>query len=910
MRGLRASGAIGFIAPPGGRRGHARRRFATPLIVVAIVGILSFLVGVSSIAASSKSLAASADDWPAYLFGPSRTGFNSAETAITRSTAANLVSQWTASSGGTVISGEPVTSNGLIYWGAWDGILRATRPSDGSLAWSQDLGQTPTPSGCTGRTHGILGTATVATETINGSPTSVVYAVGNNTMYALNATSGAQIWKVQYGQSPTETWDSPLVYNGAVYIGTASWGDCPVVQGQVFEFDAATGNLLHTFDIVPKGCVGGGLWGSITVDPTSNTLYFATGNGGNCSTSEPLAVAVVQLNASTLGLMGSWQVPSTQQGPDGDFGSTPTPFTATINGTAHSLVGVANKNGIYYALDEANISAGPVWQDQIAIGGDAPETGAGSISPSSFDGTTLYVAGGNTTIGGVSCKGGLRAVNPASGNYIWEDCLTDGHVISPVSSAPGLVVIAEGPALEVINSSTGAVLFKATDSSAGQYFGGPAIANGSIYIGTQSGTLHAYGSGPPPPPPGTTVAQDTFHRADQSLWGTATDGQVWGAEANTASLFSINNNAGQVTGGSGPHDAVLGPTATDTEVLFTGSASTFSGANIGAVIRWADTNNWYKGYIDGSNLVIQKKVGGTYGTIGTTPFAATAGTSYSLRFGVIGTTLHAKVWASNAAEPANWMLTGSDSSLASGNCGLRMQLATGVKATFTSFLCTVPSAPPASNVRPKGATPMRASLLPAYKPCTSPNSTHGAPLSYGSCSPPAQASSFLTVGTPDSNGAGANSIGSVLYRVQVNTPPTSNDVLIDISTTDVRCRPAENACGSANALAGPDYTGQLQATESVRITDTLNGPGANEPATGEDISFPVGLPCAATADTSIGSTCAISTSANAVVPGSIQADGSRAIWQLGQVQVFDGGVNGAAGASDATLFEDQGVFVP
>jgi len=152
----------------------------------------------------------------------------------------------------------------------------------------------------------------------------------------------------------------------------------------------------------------------------------------------------------------------------------------------------------------------------------------------------------------------------------------------------------------------------------------------------------------------------------------------------------------------------------------------------------------------------------------------------------------------------------------------------------------------------------------------------------------------------------------VLYRVRVNTPPSSNDVLIDVSTTDVRCTPAESACGSANAAAGSDYTGQLQATESVRITDRFNyggGQGPTEQGTVSDTSFPVAVPCAATADTSIGSTCAISTSANAIVPGSVQT-GNRAIWQFGQVQVYDGGPNGVAGAKDATLFEDQGVFAP
>jgi len=143
-----------------------------------------------------------------------------------------------------------------------------------------------------------------------------------------------------------------------------------------------------------------------------------------------------------------------------------------------------------------------------------------------------------------------------------------------------------------------------------------------------------------------------------------------------------------VAGGTGPHSAVLGPTASNAEVLFAGSVNNWSGANIGAVVRFTDTNNWYKAYLEGSNLVVQKKVNGATTTIATTPFAATVGTSYSLRFRVVGTTLTAKAWASSNTEPANWTITASDGSLASGNCGLRMQLATGVTVTYTSFLAT------------------------------------------------------------------------------------------------------------------------------------------------------------------------------------------------------------------------------
>jgi hypothetical protein len=53
----------------------------------------------------------------------------------------------------------------------------------------------------------------------------------------------------------------------------------------------------------------------------------------------------------------------------------------------------------------------------------------------------------------------------------------------------------------------------------------------------------------------------------------------------------------------------------------------------------------------------------------------------------------------------------------------------------------------------------------------------------------------------------------------------------------------------------------------------------------------------------------VSTTANAVAPGSVQA-GHRSVWEFGQMSVFDGGSSGVAGAADATLFEDQGIFVP
>jgi hypothetical protein len=160
----------------------------------------------------------------------------------------------------------------------------------------------------------------------------------------------------------------------------------------------------------------------------------------------------------------------------------------------------------------------------------------------------------------------------------------------------------------------------------------------------------------------------------------------------------------------------------------------------------------------------------------------------------------------------------------------------------------------------------------------------------------------------DANGARANAAGTVRYDVQISSSTAPSDVPIAVSTTDVRCKVhASTTCASANAAAGPDYSGQLEERTTLRITDRDYIP--TDSGTTQDIPFGVAVPCSGTADTSIGSTCAISTSANSVVAGSVKSD-KRAIWQLGRVEVFDGGASGIAGASDATLFEDQGLFVP
>src|SRR2546429_243075 len=113
----------------------------------------------------------------------------------------------------------------------------------------------------------------------------------------------------------------------------------------------------------------------------------------------------------------------------------------------------------------------------------------------------------------------------------------------------------------------------------------------------------------------------------------------------------------------------------------------------------------------------------------------------------------------------------------------------------------------------------------------------------------------------------------------------------------------------AGGTDGPDYSGQIQGNATIRISDHYNGPGLNEAATVIDIPFPVTGTCANTVSTTVGGTCTVATTANAVVAGSVK-DTQRAVVEVGQLQVNDGGASGVAGAADASLFEVQGIFIP
>jgi hypothetical protein len=186
--------------------------------------------------------------------------------------------------------------------------------------------------------------------------------------------------------------------------------------------------------------------------------------------------------------------------------------------------------------------------------------------------------------------------------------------------------------------------------------------------------------------PANVLARDSFQRPNQQFWGVASDGQSWAGDAVKAPAFAIVNHSGQVIGNSSAiYDSVLGKPVADSEVLVSGSVSSFADANLGVLLRWTDGNNLYKVFIDGTNLTVIKKVNGAISNLQSTPFVARNGASYTIRARVVGTSIMARAWQTGQAEPSNWMLIVTDNALTSGYDGLRLIVQTGVTITITSF---------------------------------------------------------------------------------------------------------------------------------------------------------------------------------------------------------------------------------
>ncbi len=426
----------------------------------------------SSGSALGASVPSSADpgpgDWPTYLENTAHTSANPFETTLSVSNAKSLSLSWAFASSGA-ISGSTTVVGTTAYFGTWSGYEYALDTSNGALLWKTYLGTTVT-SAC--GTFGVASSATV-------DDGSLYIGGGNGYFYALDASTGAIEWSVFVGD-PAQgyaLWASPLLYEGFAYVGVASFCDNPLVPGGLLQVNLTTHTIQGEFHTTSNGELGDSVWGTPTVDPTTNTVYLATGNA-KAGVAEAMADSIVAINATTLALVSMWQIPPAQQVADGDFGSTPTLF-ATSSGTR--MVGALDKNGYFYAFRADDLASGPVWEEHLTTGQ--------SVGSAAFANGLLYVGTGTATWDGTKSSGAAWALDAGTGAVVWERPLW-GRSVSAPAYAHGLLAIDGGDHLFVLNAATGARLqyFSCTAT----FFAPPSISHARIFAGCMNGDEDAF----------------------------------------------------------------------------------------------------------------------------------------------------------------------------------------------------------------------------------------------------------------------------------------------------------------------------------------------------------------------------------------------------------------------------------
>lgn len=180
-----------------------------------------------------------------------------------------------------------------------------------------------------------------------------------------------------------------------------------------------------------------------------------------------------------------------------------------------------------------------------------------------------------------------------------------------------------------------------------------------------------------------------------------------------------------------------------------------------------------------------------------------------------------------------------------------------------------------AQVRPQGATPLRLPLTIAFDDCGA-GPTHSPPFNTSTCGPAKASSPDLTVGEPLVNGKPSKANGFI--RIDATSSPSNGQV--NVSIKDVRCANYFSGC---SVLLG-DYTSFVNLALDFQITDRATPAGTA--ATIKQVALTHTVPCTATADTTVGSTCQLATDLNSIVPGAI-VTGKRASWVLLDATIYD-----------------------
>jgi outer membrane protein assembly factor BamB len=444
-------------------------------------------------------------DWATYLGNLQRTQSTTNESWLTTANAAQLGINWSFTTGDQIAS-QTIVLDGVAYFGSWDGYEYAVNVTSGSLLWKTFLGRDPYDPSC-----GTVGITSA--PTVGGG---MLYVGGNNasggadaTWYALDAATGAISWSIPIGNMSVGyyNWASPLIHGGYAYVGVSSDCDKPMVPAGLLQVNLASHAVQNFFHTTPFNTstdqyeVGASIWATPSIDVATNTVFVATGNPGPDTIStllvEPLADSVIALNASNIsrnaaggpGPEASWQVPYPPAVIDGDFGAGAT-ILPGVGPAGQTIIVAGDKDGWEYAWNATNLSSwtvapghlGTLWEV------DMNTTQVELVTPASYGGGLIYFGTGPLHLDGADYNGSVWAVNPTTGQVVWNDALGGREIGAPLY-ASGVLIVPGGNYLYVLNASTGLQI--ADWVYPASFVDAPSLAEGHVFEGNYDDEVYA-----------------------------------------------------------------------------------------------------------------------------------------------------------------------------------------------------------------------------------------------------------------------------------------------------------------------------------------------------------------------------------------------------------------------------------
>ena len=259
----------------------------------------------------------------------------------------------------------PVVQNGVMYITTGNDDVFALNAVTGAKLWTyhSSIDQKNTTICCQWDNRGVaLGQGLVFSPLIDGG------------IVALSQETGKVVWqdkmvKWQDGYGVTA---APLYFDGMIYIGTV--GGEFGARGRIYALDATTGKEMWRWYTTPgpkdpggsswpnngsylKG--GAAIWNTPAIDPKLGLMYFSTGNagpdlyGGGRAGNNLFSASIVALNYKT-GKLAWWFQEVHHDLWDFDAPSPVVLFDTTIHGQVRHGVGQVGKTGWTYLLDRAN----------------------------------------------------------------------------------------------------------------------------------------------------------------------------------------------------------------------------------------------------------------------------------------------------------------------------------------------------------------------------------------------------------------------------------------------------------------------------------------------------------------------------------------------------------------------------